>query len=878
MNHTRKIYRIMLLCSILTLALPLAGGEAANQRQTVSLNGIWDFYPNGGSDRHDIRVPSWWDAPQDFGYPMEWLHMLHGVYKKEVFVPNEMQGKQIFLEFDRISVIAKLFVNGKQVGGDESNGYLMMLLPYKIDITDIVIPGKNNQIEMQIWGGQQETFGEGVETEWKEADFPADALDGGKMLYPWCVDHYDGRRGIGGDVKLTASSKVYIENVFVIPDLGKNGDPADDTVSLEVTVVNKSESKKTLTISNKIEGCSDVPEIEIKTLTLKARSQKTVTWSDIEWPGARYWWPHDPYIYTLATTLKAEQNSFDKERTRFGMRQFYVNGNTFELNGIRTNLRCESYEFSWHEGALHGSWLAPVLSTKELTVDVQERLMKAYQELNLNTLRVHKASGINATFEIADTLGMLVIDEVPFWQTQQRTDERAAPYFQAWVRQWVKARRNHPSIVLWSICNECWGSPIAEATYKAAVETDPTRPAYHQGIRKGNFDGDFESVHYTGGYPYKAFNTDKIYDLYKNNPDKPKSEGESMFAEGWPLLTEDGKLSGEKAARGEWDHPDILSQAEWVRGTARFIRAMRYADYADVRSYLNWIYCFEVIEDDIYPKWTDLTAPEIKPTVLHRPVCNTFDCRYPEIIKGDGHEYWADSHAPVAVFDKAFDAENRIGAEPNLYRSGDIMNRELVVYNDTHSDGESVEVQWQLSVTDPHMPCKDAVLLSGSAITNVPYGEKQLQPLSFQIPESSQSGWLNLTLKGYKNGRKCFDEVNRLGALSQIPEAKIAVSNTCFDLGKIEADSTQWKKIKLINLGGGASLKWKVDGTDEEISMNLTSGNLRKEQEVYFRIHPVSLESAKPVTKTLVFSTEEGGSVSVNVRYTLSCNRKDCTK
>ena len=845
--------------------------SGSSSRQSVSLNGVWDFYPNGGMERHDIRVPSWWDAPQDYQYPMDWLHMLHGVYKKDFYVPAEMRDKQIFLEIKRISVIAKVFVNGKQVGAEESNGYLMMLLSYHIDITDVVKIGETNSIEVKIWGGQQEKYGDGVEAEWKEADFPEDVLDDGKMLYPWCVDHYDGRRGIGGDVSLIALPKVYIENVFILPDLRKNRDPSDDHLSAEITVVNRSGSKQTLVLNNAIRGCGAVPVFETKSLTLKSGESKTVVWSGLSWPKARYWWPHDPNLYTLKTNLKIDGAVRDVQETRFGFRQFCVKNNFYELNGIKANLRCESFEFSWHEGYIHGSSLAPVLSTKELTVDVQERLMKAYQVLNLNTLRVHKASGIDATFEIADTLGMLVIDEVPFWQTQQRTDERAAPYFQAWVRQWIKARRNHPSIIMWSICNECWGSPIAEATYTAAIETDPTRPAYHQGVRPGDFEGDELCVHYSGGYPYKAFNTDTIYALYSNSPDRPKGEGESMFAEGWPLLNADGTLSGEKAARGAWDNPDILSQAEWVRGTARFVRAMRFAGYADSRSYMNWIYCFEVIEDDIHPKWKDLTASEIKPVVLHRPVCNMFTCRYPDIIKGDGHEYWADSHAPVAVFDKVFDAENRIGAAPKVYKSGDILNRELIVYNDAHHEGESVTIQWLLTVTDPHEACSDATLLSGSAVVHVPYGEKHLQPLTFQIPGSSQSGWLVLTLKALKKNRLFFEEANRLGALGQVPEPKLAISNPCVDLGGISADTTQWKKIKLLNMGGGASVDWTVSGTDAEISMNRTSGNLRKEQEVYYRIHPADAgkepECDGCSEKVLTFRVENGSEVKYRIRF-----------
>jgi hypothetical protein len=842
--------------------------QSLETRECISLNGIWDFYPHGGTQRHDIRVPSFWDAPQDYNYPMEWLHMLHGVYKRSFEIPDSFRGKRIFLQIKRVSVIANVYVNGRQVGGDESRGYLMMQLPYLIDITNEVRFDADNELLVKVWGGQQETYGEGVEAEWKESDFPEDVLDEGMMLYPWCVDHYDGRRGINGDVAIAAYPAIYIENVFVVPDLKKNADASDDVLSVEMTLRNASGAKRQITLHNEVQGEGVVKALPEESVVLQAGETKNIRIENIPWADARYWWPHSPVLYSLQTRLNADGETIDALNSPFGFRQFWVDGNRYRINGRPVNLRAESYEFSWHEGYIHGPSTAPVLSTKELTVNVQERLMKAYQGLNLNTLRVHKASGIDATFDIADTLGMLVIDEVPFWQTQQRTDARAAPYFQTWVRQWIRARRNHPSIVMWSICNECWGSPIAEAAYQAAMETDPTRPAYHQGIRPGDFEGDEQCVHYTGGYPFKAFNTEELYGLYENHPDKPKGEGESMFAEAWPLKNADGTLSDRRAERGQFDHPDLVSQAEWVRGVSRFIRAMRYAGLADSRSYMNWVYCFEVIEDDITPHWHDLTAPEMKPVVLHRPICNMFTDRYPEIIRGDAHKYWADSHALVAVFDVVHDAKNRIGVQPEVFQSGDRMKRTLAVYNDALTGGEEITVKWAVAVYHPHAQ-SGTDLISGSMEIQVPYGEKRIHNIDFTLPDTDGSGWLHYTLQAWKGNALEFEEKNRLGAMTRIPDPRLTLSVPEADLGKIPAELTQWKKIKLINTGGGLSEKWRVSGYDDVLSLNRVRGNLRGEEEIYYRINPGTVNPGKKVRKVLTFTGASGSEAQFTVQFSL---------
>ena len=133
---------------------------------------------------------------------------------------------------------------------------------------------------------------------------------------------------------------------------------------------------------------------------------------------------------------------------------------------------------------------------------------------------------------------------------------------------------------------------------------------------------------------------------------------------------------------------------------------------------------------------------------------------------------------------------------------------------------------------------------------------------------------LSNRLKAKKNGRFKFEEENRLGALGRIPEPRLALSGDKADLGAITPDTTQWKKIKLLNVGGGASEKWTVSGVDEVLSMNRTAGNLRREQEVYYRIHPAGLEPGEHYEKTLMFSGENGSSVKYRIRFQLTDPKK----
>lgn len=842
-------------------------------RDKLSLNGLWDFYPDGGTNRHDIRVPSFWDAPQDYDYPMEWLHMRHGIYRKDVTIPNSMQGKQIFLEIRRVSVIAKVFVNGQHVGGETSGGYLMLQLPYLIDITAAARVGQVNRIEVRVWGGKSMVHGQDSQDDLlKERDFPADAMDEGRLLYPWCVDHWDGRRGINGDVYLVATPKCYVSDVFVMPDLHKNSDPADDEITLHVTVTNQDSRSRTFRLLNRAvhTGGQLVKTFTPKKVTLPARSELLVIINNVPWSDALYWWPHSPQLYQLHTELVEGNQVVDKLQTRFGFRQFYVRGNTFELNGIRANLRGDAYEFSWHEGYRHGPSTSPVLSTKELSPIMQRRLLDEYQKLNLNVLRPHKASGIDELYDWCDEIGMMVMDEAPFWQTHWRTDERSKANFEDWVRRMVKARRNHPSLIMWVAANECYRGPIPKYTVQAAKAMDPTRPVFHDdGIKRDNAPGDVANYHYTGGYPMGALFKDDIYTIYKNHDDMPTGEGEALFADGWPLMQADGTYHPEKkrSQRGGFGNADVISQAQWVRQVCRMVRAMRYVELADIRLYADWMFCFDPIAADLHPQWSDLSAPGIKPLALHRPLCNVFSDRYPEVIYDGGRTYYQNSHAPVAVFDKQWDNEYRIGAPFVVYKPGQRLDRDLVMYNDEFSEGQNLEVTYELKVTRPQSVYHASS--SNRLVLDVPYGQKRQRRVTIQVPpDVTGSCWLDWILSVRKNGRQRFREINRIGVVNGEPAPQLSLVRARYDLGPIAAEQVDhWHKLKLVNLGGGQSLKWTAGGADETIQLSFRQGNLRREQELHFRVNTAGLEKGRRYQRRLVFNGETGGSATAHISF-----------
>lgn len=867
MCHRRTVAGLIAVFFAL-IAAACGGGTETAPREQVLLNGNWSFYPNGGDRRYTVPVPSFWDAPQDYGFPAEWLHMRHGVYRRSFEIPESFRGGRVLLRIDRLGVMGKVRVNGRRVGGENSLGYLMMQLPYELDITDLVTFDGPNEVEVAIWGGQSIVHGRD-RLDPEAEDFPPDVFDDGKLLLPYGVDHYDGRRGLNGDVTLCRVPAVYVSDVHVLPTLHGNGNPADDELEVRVEVTNASDVTRTVGVSARAVSLSGRPgkTLAEKTVTLGAGEKSLVSWRDVSWVDAAYWWPHDPQLYRLEVELREAGNLVDAVAERFGVREFRVVGNHFELNGVRVNLRGDAFEFSWHEGYRHGPATGPVISTKELVPAMQRRLLEEYRALNMNVLRPHKASGIDELYDWCDELGILVMDEAPFWEVFQRTDERARPYYEEWVRRWVRERKNHPSIVMWIVGNECWGSRIPEFNYRVVRELDPTRPVFHEGIRPGDFEGDVQCIHYTGGYPMGPFNTTNLYEIYEANPEKPRSEGEAIFADGWPLKDPAGNLTDRRSRRGEWGHPDMLTQAEWVRGSARILRAMRYAGLPDARLYADWWYCFEPIEENVRPVWSDLTAPGIKPAVLHRPIVNVFDDRFPEVRRNPAWEYWRNSFAPLAVFDLEHDRLDTIGREPAVFEPGARLRRRLVVYNDTLAGGEYLEVRWALKVSGVG-EAEPNILTTGSLPVVVPYGETREVTLETELPAGpAAEGWLILTLGLRRGGETVFTEDNRLGALRRVPPPRLAAAPRVVDLGVLDPERAgQWRKLYLVNEGGGRSLLWRAEVSPPGIELNLNEGNLRREQEVYFRLRPAAFPVGERLDGEIRFVTREGGEARVRIQ------------
>jgi len=91
-------------------------------------------------------------------------------------------------------------------------------------------------------------------------------------------------------------------------------------------------------------------------------------------------------------------------------------------------------------------------------VDVWERRFKILKEMGCNAVRCSHNPFFAEFYDLADRMGMLVIDEAfDEWKVGKR-EHAYADYFEEWaerdLKDMMRRNRNHPSIIMWSIGNE----------------------------------------------------------------------------------------------------------------------------------------------------------------------------------------------------------------------------------------------------------------------------------------------------------------------------------------------------------------------------------------------------------------------------------------
>ncbi|WPU94749.1 glycoside hydrolase family 2 TIM barrel-domain containing protein [Mucilaginibacter sabulilitoris] len=438
-------------------------------RDNISLNGTWRFapvqlpagfkegvdpapeLPAFTADRLDktpIRIPSPWNVNSfadkngqagDFvtfpSYPKTWEGVKMGWLYRKFQVPRNWKGKQVTLHFEAVAGDAEILVNGKPVGH-----HFEIFLPFDLDISKDLNYGGENEITVGI----------------RKSSLFDHRGEHGRRTYQ--AGSFWGQHiaGIWQDVEIVATPMVDVKEVYIWPKVGEG------KLSARVTVRNNSDKPSRFKVGgnvyewhnlapdNVLEG--PVPhgilEREVA-LSLPVKEVVVPAYSEIiaelEAPVAgqlRLWSPATPNLYGLIVKITQNGKAVDQKFTRFGWRETKLSGKDFLLNGSPMVLKGDSWHF---------------MGIPQMTRRYAWAWFKALKAANLNAVRLHAEPYPSFYLDMADEMGVMVLDESAMWASDGGPKLDDPAYWkdsEDHMAGLVLRDRNHPSIFGWSISNE----------------------------------------------------------------------------------------------------------------------------------------------------------------------------------------------------------------------------------------------------------------------------------------------------------------------------------------------------------------------------------------------------------------------------------------
>lgn len=400
----------------------------------------WDFVIDGGmraGEQARIPVPSNWQmhgfGHYQYGYDKGPRAADKATYRRRFTIPADWKGRTIRVIFEAVMTDTLVKVNGTVAGPVHQGGFNR----FSHDITKLVKPGEENEIEVQVSEASAATATDIAE---RHGDY-------------WVFG------GIYRPVWLEASPPESIAQV-AINALASGDLTADITLRAPRSV-----TKLVAQVTTRDGGAvgqpftTTIPDGGTGRVRLAGQIAQPALWS-----------AEAPNLYDLQVTLFAGDRPVHQVRERFGFRTFEVRGGEgLYLNGQRIMLKgVNRHSFRPETGR--------AVSRSQAYDDV-----RTIKSLNMNAMRVAHYAPEKAFLEAADELGLYVINELSGWQNAHDTEVG-----RKLVRSLVERDVNHPSILFWSNGNE--GGWNRELDGDFALYDPQARPLIHPWEAFGGID------------------------------------------------------------------------------------------------------------------------------------------------------------------------------------------------------------------------------------------------------------------------------------------------------------------------------------------------------------------------------------------------------
>ncbi|MBQ6818459.1 MAG: discoidin domain-containing protein [Clostridia bacterium] len=387
-------------------------------------------------------------------------------YRKVLKTDSRYEGKQVKLYFEGVSRTCEVYVNGVKAGSHDG-----AFTAFEIDVTSLLKANADNLIAVRVDStndgttspitGDFTVFGgiyRDVSVRLTDSVYVGqdETSDFGMKLTQKSVSKSSATLGVSADlVNATASSQSVTATVTL-----KNPSASDVTWIDEIPDVylpfNKSQMTPGGTVATK------TVTVNVPANGSYALNHDFVITNPHLWNGLA-----DPYRYMVEIQLQVGGKVVDTVSDFVGLRTFtvdsnkgaYLNGNSYNLRGV-----------SRHQDRENMGW---AITQKEHNEDIA-----LIYKMGANAVRLAHYPQSDYTYDLCDQYGLCVwaevslVNEIGGEGTYESPNAVRAEFFtnvKQELKEMILQQYNHPSIVVWGIENECYGTDDTHTKFMAEL-------------------------------------------------------------------------------------------------------------------------------------------------------------------------------------------------------------------------------------------------------------------------------------------------------------------------------------------------------------------------------------------------------------------------
>ena len=516
--------------------------EFDNSPYFCSLNGTWKFHfvkkPQDrpvhyykenldDSEWNTIEVPSNWEIA-GFGTPIysnviypfpknppyiDNNHNPVGTYRRTFELPEHWADKAVILNLSSVSGYARIYVNGQFAGMTK-----VAKSPSEFNITSHLKSGKN-LIAIQVFRWHDGSYLE-------DQDF-------------WRLS------GLEQDVYLYALPKTSIWDFFLDANLDEDYKDGIFNASVDLRAFDGASNIPGKLLLELIPAGSNLPvykeEKSFSGTEFPVQFRATI-------PEVRQWSSETPHLYNCVMTLKDPDGKTTMVTSeQVGFRKVEVKNARLLVNGIPIVVKGVNLH-------IHDDVLGHVPSRETMMKDI--RLMK---QNNINAVRTSHYPQNPLWYKLCDQYGIYLVDEANIEthdmgaEFQSAFDKSVHPaYLDEWapahldrIKRAVARDKNHPSVIIWSMGNECGNGPVFYEAYDWIKGYDTTRLVqFEQAGENRNTDivcPMYPSMSYMESY---ANSTEKTRPFIMCEYSHAMGNSSGNFREYWEIISSSPHMQG----------------------------------------------------------------------------------------------------------------------------------------------------------------------------------------------------------------------------------------------------------------------------------------------------------------------------------------------